>query len=156
MDTARTWARQVLLHLWDFAFEMWDHRNKVLHDRQLESSRVIRDEEVNDAITKLYGQVDSFAAEDRWYFEMPLALRLRKPLRSRKRWLTLARVLASKSGERVFVGQTPLTAFFQFLRNHRRVLNASLEPVIEPVRQLVQTSLSAWRPQDPVEVARPR
>jgi hypothetical protein len=156
MDTARTWARQVLLHLWDFAFEMWDHRNKVLHDRQLESSRAIRDEEVNDAITKLYGQVDSFAAEDRWYFEMPLALHLRKPLRSRKRWLTLARVLASKSGERVFVGQTPLTAFFQVLRNHRRVLNASLEPVIEPVRQLVQTSLSAWRPQDPVEVARPR
>ena len=156
MDTARTWARKVLLQLWDFAFEMWDHRNKVLHDTKLESSRVIRDEEVNQAITELYEKVDTFAAEDRWYFEMPLALRLQKPLRSRKRWLTLARVLASKSGERVFLGQTPLTAFFQVLRNPRRVVNASLEPVIAPVRQLVQTSLSAaWRPQDPVESRSP-
>jgi hypothetical protein len=34
---------------------------------------------------KLYAQVDVFAAEDRWYFDVPLTLRLRKPLRSRCR-----------------------------------------------------------------------
>jgi hypothetical protein len=157
MDTARTWARVVLLELWDFAFELWDHRNKVLHDTQIESSRAIRDEEINDEITKLYERVESFAAEDRWYFDkMPLAIRLRKPLRSRRRWLALARVLAAKSEDRIYIGQAPLTAFFQTIQDHRRVLNTSLEPVIRPVRNLLQTTLlSAWRPQDPEESRSP-
>jgi hypothetical protein len=30
--------------------------------------------DINDEIKKLYNNVESFAAEDRWYFEMPLVL----------------------------------------------------------------------------------
>ncbi len=48
----------------------------VLHDTQLESSRTVRKEEINDAIMKLYMQVDVFAAEDHWYFDVPLTLQL--------------------------------------------------------------------------------
>jgi hypothetical protein len=33
--------------------------------------------DINDEIMKLYDKVDSFAAEDRWYFDMPLALQLK-------------------------------------------------------------------------------
>jgi hypothetical protein len=66
---------------------MWEQWNAVLHDTQLDSSRMVRNAETNNAITKLYAQVDVFAAEDRWYFDVPLTIRLCKPLRSRCQWL---------------------------------------------------------------------
>jgi hypothetical protein len=56
---------------------MWEHRNVVLHDMQLESSRMVQHAEINDAIMKLYAQVDAYVAKDRWYFDVPLTLRLR-------------------------------------------------------------------------------
>jgi hypothetical protein len=62
---------------------MWEHQNAVLHNTQLESSRKMREAEINYAITKMYEQVDTYSAEDRWNFDIPLATRLCKPLRSR-------------------------------------------------------------------------
>jgi hypothetical protein len=56
----------------------------------------MRNAEINDAITKLYEKVDTYAAEDRWYFALPLTLRLRKQLRSRRQWLVNARILVNK------------------------------------------------------------
>jgi len=150
-DLGRNWGRQALLQLWNFAEEMWEHRNNVLHDTSIEASRMIRDAEINKEIEHLYDQVETFASEDRWYFEtLPLALRLRKPLRSRRRWLVNARVLAAKSGYRATIGQTQLTAYFQVIQSHRVVTDNSLDPdpPTEPVR--TQTFLSDWRLQDPV------
>jgi hypothetical protein len=49
---------------------------------QIEFSRKMRDAEINDLIAKLYEKVNSYSAEDQWYFNVPLAIRLRKPLRS--------------------------------------------------------------------------
>jgi hypothetical protein len=45
--------------LWDFAHEMWEHQNSVLHDTNLAASRAMCEAEINDAITKLYDKVDS-------------------------------------------------------------------------------------------------
>ena len=53
---------------------MWEHHNAVLHNAVLEASQRIRNVDINDEIMKLYDKVDSFVAEDRWYFDMPLAL----------------------------------------------------------------------------------
>jgi len=38
---------------------------------------------VDAGIQRLHDKVDSYAAEDRWHFDLPLALQLKKPLRSR-------------------------------------------------------------------------
>jgi hypothetical protein len=89
---------------------MWEHRNAVLHDTQLESSRTVWNAETNDAITKLYAQVDVFAAEDCWYFDVPLTLQLREPLRSRCQWLINARILANKSKQCTTIGQMTLNS----------------------------------------------
>jgi hypothetical protein len=43
----------------------------------------MHDAEINDAITKLYEKVDTYSTEDQWYFDVPLAIQLHKPLRSR-------------------------------------------------------------------------
>jgi hypothetical protein len=68
-----------------------------LGGRVLSPSRKMLEADANDAITKIYAKVDTYSAEDRWYFDMPLAIRLHKPLRLRRRWLTNARILMDKS-----------------------------------------------------------
>jgi hypothetical protein len=35
-DKGEAWVRKTVMLLWDFAHEMWDHRNSVLHDTKLE------------------------------------------------------------------------------------------------------------------------
>jgi hypothetical protein len=63
-DKGEVWVCKTVMLLWDFANEMWEHRNSVLHDTKLEASRAIRDAEINDAITKLYEKVDTYSTED--------------------------------------------------------------------------------------------
>jgi hypothetical protein len=82
-DKGEVWVQKTLLQLRDFCSEMWEHQNAVLHNMQLESSRKMREAEINYAITKMYEQVDTYSAEDWWNFDIPLATRLCKPLRSR-------------------------------------------------------------------------
>jgi hypothetical protein len=73
-DKGEVWVRKTVMLLWDFAHELWEHRNAVLHDTTLEASCAIRDAEINDAITKLYEKVDTYSTEDQWYFDVPLAI----------------------------------------------------------------------------------
>jgi hypothetical protein len=76
------WVQKTVLQLWAFAHELWD--NSVLHDMQIEFLKKMRDAEINDLIAKLYEKVDNYSAEDRWYFNLPLAIWLCKPLWSRR------------------------------------------------------------------------
>jgi hypothetical protein len=73
---------KTVMLLWDFAHEMWEHRNSVLHNMKLEASRAMHEAEINDVMTKLYEKVETYSTNDRWYFDMPLALQLRKLLHS--------------------------------------------------------------------------
>jgi hypothetical protein len=146
-DKHIVWVRKMILQLWEFTHAMWEHRNAVLHDMQLESSQMVQNAETNDAITKLYVQVDVFAAEDRWYFDVPLTIRLCKPLWSRHRWLINARILANKSEQRTTIGQMMLNQHYPHLPSTRTVTNGTLE-WIASARQSIQTSLSnLWNPQ---------
>ncbi len=58
-DQGKNWTRKTILLLWNFADEMWEHRNAILHDHELEASRTIRDADINDAITKLYANIET-------------------------------------------------------------------------------------------------
>ena len=40
-DQGKNWARKTILLLWNFADAMWEHRNAVLHDHELEASQKI-------------------------------------------------------------------------------------------------------------------
>jgi hypothetical protein len=71
-------THKVILQLWDFADGMWEYQNAILHNTKLKESQKI-DDDINDEIKKLYEKVESYNAEDRWYFEMPLILPLKKP-----------------------------------------------------------------------------
>jgi hypothetical protein len=112
VEQGQTWARRTIHQLWEFGKEMWHDRNRMLHDPKGEDTQVMKSAAVDVAITKLYENVDSYAAEDRQFFDFPLALRLRKRLRSKRRWLALAKTLASVSTNDDRTGQTALTSFF--------------------------------------------
>jgi hypothetical protein len=81
-DQGKSWTWKMILLLWNFANAMWEHRNTILHNHELEASRTIRDADINDVITKLYANIETYNVADQWYFDMPLALHLKKPLRS--------------------------------------------------------------------------
>jgi hypothetical protein len=100
----------------------------------------MHDAEINDAITKLYEKVDTYSAEDQWYFEVPLTTQLHKPLQARQRWLVNARVLANKLADRAMIGQMTLNQYFTHLPSIRTVQNASLER-IGSVQEYIQTNL---------------
>ena len=146
-DKGIAWVRKTTLQLWEFSREMWEHRNDALRNAQLESSRATRNSEINDAIAKLYERVDTCAAEDRWHFDLPLTLRLREPLRSRRRWLVSAQILASKSEQRAAIGQTTMNQYYPHLPSARTVTNGTLDRIAS-ARQCFQTSpLNLWNPQ---------
>jgi hypothetical protein len=63
-DKGEVWVHKTVMLLWDFANEMWDHRNSVLHNMKLRASCAMRDAEINDVITKLYKKVNTYSAED--------------------------------------------------------------------------------------------
>jgi hypothetical protein len=100
----------------------------------------MRDAEINNEIAKLYEKVDTYSAEDWWYFEVPLTIQLRKPLWSRWRWLVNARILANKLADRATIGQMTLNQYFTHLPSIRTVQNASLKR-IGSVQEYVQTNL---------------
>jgi hypothetical protein len=91
-------------------------------------------------ITKLHEKVDTYSAEDRWYFDVPLVIWLRKPLRSRQRWLINARILVNKLADHASLGQMTMNQYYAHFPSFRTVQNASLE-WIESVQTYVQTSL---------------
>jgi hypothetical protein len=69
--------------LWDFAHNMWEHQNSVLHDTKLKASHAMCEAAINDAVTELYEKVNTYSREDWWYFDVLLAIPLRTPLWSR-------------------------------------------------------------------------
>jgi hypothetical protein len=115
-----------VLQLWAFAHEMWEHQNSVLHNTPLEFLRRMRDANINNAIVKLYGKVEGYLADDRWYFDVPLAIRLCKLLRLRRQWLVNARILVDKSESRALIGQMMMNQYYPPLPSARTDRNASL------------------------------
>jgi hypothetical protein len=115
LHAGKTWARNSISHLWEFAHEMWIHHNSTLHNSALPDCHQMKGTTVDADITTLYNKVDSYAAEDRWRFDLPLALHLCTPLQSHHRWLILTRVLIDKSNNHDSRGQSKLTTFFQVL-----------------------------------------
>jgi len=110
------------------------------------------------SLSKLvYDNMDSYAAEDRWRFDLPLALQLKKPLQSQWWWLELTKILVEKSTNMDTSGQQQMTTYFQWLEMERNQQEVDAEvKVLEshptPSRcwwQMNLFSIFGWRPMDP-------
>ena len=74
VDAGNMWAQKTVTQLWDFASQMWEHRNGKLHDPKSEMTRKMKAAAVDLEISRLYGMIDKFAEEDRWHFNIPLKM----------------------------------------------------------------------------------
>jgi hypothetical protein len=140
-DKGEAWVWKTVLQLWTFTNEMWEHRNSVLHNTQLESSRVMWEADINDAITKLYEKVDTYSAEDWWYFDVPMGTQLCKLLSLRQQWLVNARILVNKLEQWALIGQMTMNLYYSHLPSVRTVTNASLVEWIGSAWQYIQMNL---------------
>ena len=155
-DHGSIWARKTISELWEFARAMWlHHTNSSLHDPTSTDCCQMKGAAVNAAITALYADVDTYSAQDRWRFDMPLALRLCARLQSRNRWLLLTKVLIEKSTNTDPQGQSQLTTYFQVINTLRPRLTR-LQPLLLQPSDTSQPDpppspplLTGRRPQDP-------
>jgi hypothetical protein len=88
---------------------------------------------------------------DWWYFDMPLAIRLKKPLWSHWWWLTNARLLVAKSHSWINIGQVPLTMYYPTVSSDWPVANRLLGPfhIVPEYVQITLTCLFGRRLHDP-------
>jgi fructose-1,6-bisphosphatase len=91
---------------------MWEHRNDKLHNVKLETCRKMKAAAVDTEIEKLYARIQEVDAEDRWRFNTPLMVQLKKPLQLKRRWLVLTKMLVDKSIQGLNGGQREITDFF--------------------------------------------
>jgi hypothetical protein len=88
--------------------------------------------------------VDTYSAEDLWYFDVPLAIRLRKRLLSRWRWLVNARILVNKSEDQVSVGQITMNQYYTHLPSIWTVQNATLDRIGSAWEYFQTNLLNLW------------
>jgi hypothetical protein len=131
---------EVVLQFWEFAHKIrcestgtqFCTKHNLKHRRMCNA-------EINDAIMKLYENVESYTAEYCSYFDLPLALRLCKPLWLWHWWLINARILVSKSEKCARIGHMMLNQYYPHLTSARTLPNQPRQ--IESIQQYVQTSL---------------
>ena len=147
-----TWAQKMILQLWKNADEMWEHRNDKLHNMKTDACQKMKVAAVDLEIETLYGKVDEIAVEDRWRFNMPLAVRLNKSLWSKRRWLSLTKMLVNKSTMGIHGGQWEITKFFErSMNNSDQTCSVGGErEVAWPLlpRFFRQMMLEWWKPSD--------
>ena len=103
-----TWAKQLSIKLWAITFNLWKHRNQVLHDtdaiHQLSGMDLLK-----QAITAEYtlGQ-DELPMPYSPFFYLPLVLLLRKSPTYLKRWF----VMTIRAGRENYYEEHPVTDEF--------------------------------------------
>jgi len=96
--SSKRWISELVKKLWNIAWDMWAHRNGILHSSTVSRDNIL-DSRVNEQITELHHQGlqdlprDAFAL-----FQTPLAELLRQPRHYKEKWL--ASVAAAKARKR--------------------------------------------------------
>ncbi len=78
---------------------------------------------INEDITKLCKNIDSYKVSDRWYFDLPLAIRVCKPLCTQWRWLLNAKILVHKSPSKPML---MTGTYYEYLNAPQHIMNHSL------------------------------
>jgi hypothetical protein len=107
LRSGKRWITQLIIKLWGVAWDLWDHRNQVLH-RQNSSSTMQEVEAMNAKISSLYSSlVGLLPPEDAYLFNTPLDLLLKKTIASKKEWISQANAPLSMQRSRVICSLRP-------------------------------------------------
>ena len=97
--------------MWHFTHTMWTHRNTILHGKE-ETAKAISESSVDQRIKQHYAEQLEYAVSDQIIFDLPLIIRLKRPLRSKKHWLVLAGRYHPTTRARKMGNQPVITRFF--------------------------------------------
>lgn len=89
--TGRRWTIAILKKLWDTAWDLWEHRNGILHDKEnlITRSMIIN---LNARVSRVYTELSSRALRhyDRHLVYLPLTTLIRKDTNYKVTWLSVA------------------------------------------------------------------
>ena len=93
---ADLWAKNLVSRMYLFSFEMWDHRNKIVHTKTEERLNAMESDALQTQIRTTYEQGDAnLRDKDKQLMREGLHKTLSKPVREKKAWI--ASVNASKT-----------------------------------------------------------
>jgi hypothetical protein len=128
--------------LQNYSLYLYKTRNDILHDGDEETEAIVN-VRLNDEIRQLYRDKEDFSPDDKAYFRIPIERILRRPPRGRRRWLYLARLIASRATDRVTEGQQVMPSYFTTKHHTTSPKPTFEEPTVSPLpRYFHQTDIS--------------
>jgi len=78
--TGKCWAISLLKKLWQIAWELWDHRNEVLHHQE-NISQQHEGDQLNRSLRQLYSSAypQLMSSKNRYLLQIPLVSLIKKP-----------------------------------------------------------------------------
>jgi hypothetical protein len=107
MKTGGCWAVALIKKLWDTAWDMWEHRNEVLHEREnlVTKSMGIH---LNHRVTRVFLDLCSrpLHANDCHLVWLPLSKLLERTVNYKTQWLTVAERALREEGRQAWQANT--------------------------------------------------
>jgi len=107
MKTGGRWAVALIKKLWDMAWDMWEHRNEVLHEREnlVTKSMGIH---LSRRVTRVFLDLCSrpLCANDCNLVRLPLSKLLERTVNYKTHWLTVAEPALREEGRQAWQANT--------------------------------------------------
>lgn len=100
LKSGKRWMIALIKKLWLIAWDMWEHRNGILHEK--ENTQVMTQERhLNNKVAKLYSDAIQFLSlsEDSYMLSIPISQLLQKPILYIKTWLETAQTVILRHKE---------------------------------------------------------
>jgi len=116
------WVVELLKKLWDVSWDLWEHRNSVLHEA--ESRPAIRDvRQIDLTISSLFQSLNSYEpipSNDAHLISTPLVALLKKELIFKQEWLRQASAALAAIKSSRWNGSTRLSRMLQGMQRNLR------------------------------------
>jgi hypothetical protein len=101
LRTGRRWASQLIQKLWGVAWDMWEHRNGVLH-KQNQGHSQYETRSLDTQLKTLYLSLQgTLPPSDTYLFTDPLSTLLKRSFRLKREWLHQAKSAQSRQQRRI-------------------------------------------------------
>ena len=114
--SGQQWLRGVIKFMWQYVLNQWEHRNGVLHGKDMKERRCIAREKVQEHVCQLYELRHTVLPVDAHLFSLPLSERLEKSTPTLKSWVRIVTKLSTQWGvnamARAAQGCMPIEYYF--------------------------------------------
>ena len=118
----KIWARDFIIAIQQYSYDVWKGRNEILHGTNNEDSREKKQARYREKIKELYKLPRSkLTTEDKNYFKLPLQFRMRSSSSAMMQWIEMAELIHQRAMEKK--DKTKIHWFFPFKENEEKDKN---------------------------------